>query len=193
MTRLTAATKAFRKPDVITDPDNLDADWNQWDSRRVRYDIFWAFYENTVYDEVTGRTWPKAYKTQYGLYKYIRNIYNPSYRLGEFWKAHLWAGALEDIPIAFPAAVADENLLAAIHQIWAWSNWQVKKDIVPLYGSVLGDVGILIVDDTTIQKMGEGSLGDISPGQSITVSGERQEDGSIEATGIFVTPGFISR
>lgn len=153
MTRLTAKTKAFQKPDVTTNPPDLDADWNEWDSRRLRYAIFWAFYENTVYDEMSFRNWPQNYKTRYGLGEYIRNIYNPSYRLGEFWKAHLWAGTLEDIPFLFPDAVDDKNLLAAIMQIWNWSNWQVKKDIVPLYGSVLGDVGILIVDDTRHEKV----------------------------------------
>lgn len=153
MTRLTAATKAFQKPDIITNPLDLDADFNDWDSRRLRYDIFWAFYENSVYIELASRNWPKGYKTQFGLYKYIRNIYNPAYRLGEFWKAHLWAGALADIPLVFPENIADENLLAAIIQIWKWSNWEVKKDIVPLYGSVMGDVGILIVDDTVHGKV----------------------------------------
>ena len=153
MTRLTAATKAFQKPDIITDPDDLDADWNQWDSRRVRYNIFWSFYENTAYDEMPDRTWPEPYKTKFGMYRYSRNIYNPSYRLGEFWKAHLWAGTLEDIPLVFPETVAKEDLLAAIMQIWQWSNWQVKKDIVPLYGSVLGDIGILIIDDPQREKV----------------------------------------
>ena len=163
MIKVTAATKAFQKPDIITDLDDLDADWNQWDSRRVRYDIFWAFYENTAYDEIKSRNWPKNYKTQYGLYKYIRNIYNPSYRLGEFWKAHLWAGTLEGIPLVFPETIAEKdqlavknaekNLLTAIKQIWQWSNWQIKKDIVPLYGSILGDVGILIVDDPQREKV----------------------------------------
>jgi hypothetical protein len=153
MTRLTAATKAFQKPDVTTDPPDLDADWNSWESRRLRYAIFWAFYENTTYDEMSFRNWPQQYKTRYGLYRYIRNIYNPSWRLGEFWKAHLWAGTLEDIPLIFPETVAEEDLLGAIKQIWQWSNWQVKKDIVPLYGSVLGDVGILIIDDPQREKV----------------------------------------
>ena len=145
MTRLTAATKAFQKPDIITDPLDLDADFNDWDSRRLRYDINWAFYENSVYIEMASRNWPKGYKTEFGLSKYIRSIYNPSYRLGEFWKAHLWAGALANIPLVFPENVADEALKAAIMQIWQWSNWEVKKDIVPLYGSVMGDVAIKIV------------------------------------------------
>jgi len=51
-------------------------------------------------------------------------------------------------------------------------------------------VRILISDSTTIQKMDEGSLDDLSPGESISVSGERGEDGSITATSIFITPGF---
>lgn len=153
MTKLTAATKAFQKPDIITDPLDLDADWNDWDSRRLRYAVDWATYENSVYDEANFRNWIKNYKTQYGLYKYIRPIYSPGYREGEFWKAHLWAGSLDDIPLKFPDAVNDEALTEAIMQIWLWSNWEVKKDIVPLYGSVMGDVGILIVDDMAHDKV----------------------------------------
>ena len=153
MTRLTAATKAFQKPDIITNPLDLDAVFNDWDSRRLRYDINWAFYENTAYIEMASRNWPKGYKTQFGLYRYIRNIYNPSYGIGEFWKAHLWAGALADIPLVFPDGVNEEGLKAAIRQIWQWSNWEARKDIVPLYGSVMGDVGILIVEDTLHKKV----------------------------------------
>ncbi|GAG44503.1 unnamed protein product, partial [marine sediment metagenome] len=40
-------------------------------------------------------TWATAYRKQYALYKYIRPIYNPSYRLGEFWKTHLFGGLLD--------------------------------------------------------------------------------------------------
>lgn len=149
MTRLTAATKAFQKPDIISNPLDLDANFNDWSSRRLRYDIYWAFYENSVYDEMASnfRDWVKNYKTQYGLYKYIRNIYNPAYRLGEFWKAHLWAGATDDIPLIFPEGEENAALEDAIRQIWQWSNWETKKDITTLYGAIMGDVGILVVDD----------------------------------------------
>ncbi len=53
-----------------------------------------------------------------------------------------------------------------------------------------GTVRVLIADNTSIQKMGEGSLNDISPGQTVTVSGERKDDGSIAATTIFITQGL---
>ena len=157
MRKLTAAKVAFTKPVVITDPLDTDADWNDYDSRRLRYDIFWAFYENTQYDEVLSsfRDWTGQYKTRYGLYKYIRAIYNPSYRTGEFWRSHVWAGSLKLLLDHFEYGdnVNEDQLREAIEQVWQWSNWEIKKDIVPLYGSVMGDVGILIVDDQLHQKV----------------------------------------
>lgn len=157
MKRLTAAKVAFDKPVVITDLLDVDADWNNYDSRRLRYDIFWAFYENTQYDEVlsTFRNWAAQYKTRYGLYKYIRAIYNPSYRLGEFWRSHIWAGSTKEIIDHFEYGenVNEDQLREAIEQIWQWSNWEIKKDIVPLYGSIMGDVAISIVDDQERQKV----------------------------------------
>lgn len=53
-----------------------------------------------------------------------------------------------------------------------------------------GSVSVLVADDTPIQKMGEGTIADISPGENITVSGEQKEDGSIQATNIFITPSL---
>jgi hypothetical protein len=52
-------------------------------------------------------------------------------------------------------------------------------------------VHVIVSEDTLIQKMGEGSLDDILPGVSISVTGEELEDGSIEATNIFVTPESV--
>lgn len=174
MTRLNAATKAlFQKPDIITNPLDLDAEFNTWDGRRVRYDINWAFYENTVYIEAPFRNWVRDYKTQFGLNKFTRSIYSPGYRLGEFWKSHLWAGS--NIPLEFPDHVAAEDLLAAIRQIWEWSNWEANKDIVPLYGSVMGDVGILIVDDTEKEKV---YFDVVHPGNIVAV--ERDSVGNVK-------------
>jgi hypothetical protein len=157
MRRITAAQKAFQKPDVITDPLDLDADWNEYGSRRNRYDIFWAFYENTVFDETQSNfhQWASEYKVRYGMYKYTRNIYNPSHRLGEFWRSHIWAGPIETLlsHFTFGDGVDEDQLKEAINQIYAWSNWEIKKDIIPLYGSVMGDVGIIVVDDTEREKV----------------------------------------
>lgn len=50
---------------------------------------------------------------------------------------------------------------------------------------------VYLTDDTTIQKMTEGSLDDISPGDSITVTGEAGDDGAIEATNIMIVSGLV--
>jgi len=61
------------------------------------------------------------------------------------------------------------------------------EDNVLTLSTLEGTIQVLTSDSTTIQKMGEGVLADILPGDRITVSGERNEDGSIEATNIFIT------
>ena len=53
-----------------------------------------------------------------------------------------------------------------------------------------GTVIIHIGTSTSIQKTVEGSLEDISSGVNIAVSGDKNEDGSIEAKNISITSGF---
>jgi hypothetical protein len=53
-----------------------------------------------------------------------------------------------------------------------------------------GSVLVNIDSSTSIQKMVEGSLGDISPGANIAVSGDKNADGSIKAKSITLTSGF---
>jgi len=53
-----------------------------------------------------------------------------------------------------------------------------------------GTVRVLVSGSTSIQKMAEGSLGDISSGQNIAVSGDKNDDGSIEAKSIYIISGL---
>lgn len=163
MTRFVASYKAFNQPDLISDPLAPSAEFDTWASRRLRYAINWGFYENSAYSTV--HKWTNAYKIQYGLYKYIRNIYNPSYRLGEFYKSHLWGGMLDKLAAddgALPIETDNESLREAIATLWKWSNWQIKKDIVTLYGSTLGDAVLKVIDDTDKEKV---YLENIHPGK----------------------------
>jgi len=66
---------------------------------------------------------------------------------------------------------------------------KVEGSLVTLNTST-GTVIINIGNSTTIQKMAEGSLADISPGESVTVSGNRNADGSIQARSITIISGF---
>ena len=67
---------------------------------------------------------------------------------------------------------------------------QVEGNVLTLNTMMGTTVRVLIADDTLIQKTGEGTLDDISPGSQVTVSGEAEDDGSINATSIFITPAF---
>jgi hypothetical protein len=147
MTRVTRALKAFRENYVASDP-LIPEYFEDFDARRIRYDIAWASYENTAYRDI--HKWAVAYRTRYGLYKYIRNLYNPSFRLTEFWKMMLWGGSLSPEAAeegAIPIENASAKLRDAIAKLWADSQWSTNKDIVTMWGTTLGDVGIKILDD----------------------------------------------
>jgi hypothetical protein len=152
-----AAYKTFRQAYASSDQANL-GNFESWEARKLRYSLLWAMYENTAYDKI--HTWAISYKTQYGLYEAIRNIYNPSYRLGEFWKSHLLAGKLDpkagdgsSVPSAIPIVTESEELRAAIAKVWEWSNWQVKKDVFSLWTPVMGDGIIQVIDDPQRKKV----------------------------------------
>lgn len=152
-----AGYKAFQEKYTTSDQINL-ANYVDFDARRLRYSILWAMYENTAYDKV--HTWSVSYKTQKGLYEYIRNIYNPSYRLAEFWKAKLLGGMLDpeagdgkETESCLPIITENETLRPAIAQVWNWSNWQIKKDVFGLWTPVLGDGVLKIVDDPNREKV----------------------------------------
>jgi len=161
--RFVSGLRAFRE--AYMSADTLDEEeFGDFDVRKLRYYIYWAFFENTVYRSRI-HTWSTSYKKQHALYKYIRSLYNPAFRLGDFWQAHLMGGLLDPLagdgqaePSALPIIVPPENtndvaLRAAISQLWKWSNFQSRKDIFTLYGAVMGDTGLRVVDDTKRKKV----------------------------------------
>ena len=153
-----SAWTAFKESYMLSDPSAASSDFSSQDARQLRYAVYWAFYENSAYRSV--HAWAHKYKVDYGLYRYIRTIYNPAYRIGEFWKTHLWGGLLDPqagdgqiessaLPIVAGEGVNETALRQAIAHVWKWSRWQVNKDITTLQGAVLGDAALRIVDDTT--------------------------------------------
>ena len=66
---------------------------------------------------------------------------------------------------------------------------KVEGTVITLNTRV-GTVTVNVGNNTSIQKMSKGSLGDISPGESITVSGNKNADGSIEARSITMASGL---
>lgn len=151
--------KAFREGMFITDPF-IESDFEDIDNRRTRYAMLWAFFENTAYRDI--HKYAQKFRADMGLYKYIRNIYNPANRLGIFWQTHLYGGSLDlevrgGLDTAIPIEeIGDGNIKLikeGISSVWRWSNWSKKKDLYTLWGTVMGDVGIKIVDDPVKKRV----------------------------------------
>lgn len=151
-----AGVRAFREA-YVTDgvlDRALGSEFNTFDARRLRYDMLWAWYENTSYRRI--HSWAARYKTDYGLYKYIRNLHNPAYRLVEFWRMMVWGGALDrdaQEKGAIPIVTENEALRDPIARLWKDSNWQTMKGVTVMTGAALGDVGIKVVDDPQEGRM----------------------------------------
>lgn len=152
-----AAINAFKEKQVVLDMFK-EENFTDYDARRMRYQILWAFYENTAYRNI--HTWATRYRADYALYEYTRNIYNPVGRIIDFWQMHLLGGELDPLagdgteqPSAMPIITENEALRPAIAQIWQWSNWQQRKDWLALVGPCLGDSAIKIIDDIARNKV----------------------------------------
>lgn len=151
--RVMRGLRAFRE-EFVSGSVFSEAEFADPEARKVRYDVNWAAYENTIYRSI--HPWAPTYKTRYALYQYIRSIYNPAYRLGEFWKSHLWGGQLDaeaGETGALPIITDNDTLRPAIADLWRWSNWAARKDTVSLHGAIYGDIILRVVDDVALNKV----------------------------------------
>jgi hypothetical protein len=152
--KLQAAVKAFREHHIVVDPFD-PADWDDFEGRRMRYALLFAMYENTIWRS-SVHSFVRKMMVDFSMYRYIRSIYTPAYRLGEFYISHLMGGMLDPgagpeetsaLPIIPAGSVDGDALAQVIAMIWRRSNWQVRKDIFTMYGATMGDVGLRVVDD----------------------------------------------
>lgn len=132
--------------------DNYD--WDAYQSRLFRYALSEAYYNNIAYRNIA--TFSTRLKISGDLYKHIRSIYNPVYRLVEAYTSKVYGGALdfEDLSRgAIPVTMASEELKEAIRQLWLWSNWRIQKSLYVRDGSQLGDVFLKVVDEPEKEKV----------------------------------------
>lgn len=164
---MTAVYRAFRKEILSTaDTSRLGEDeFARLTSRRMRYDVYWSAWENTLYDggqpgtstlsPIPGlHAWSPALKAAHGLYRHSRGVFNVAHRLGELHASTLISGRLDplagdgrQVPSCFPILDATDPLRAAIAGLWTGSNFDATKTIWLRYGAVLGDAVLRIVDD----------------------------------------------
>jgi len=143
------AARAFNTSFFSSDEANA-AVFESLNARMLRYEFGWAFYEGKQYDS----SFSQGFKVQEALYKYIANIYNPTARIGDFYKGTIWRGSLDPeagetgaIPIRVGKDTPEEKLRAAIANAWMVSSWDTNKTAHVLHGTILGDAAVYIRDD----------------------------------------------
>lgn len=158
-TRVMAGISAFREAYVTAAMEGYEDssftsvyDFESSSARLTRYDVLWAYYQGNAYRTI--RSWARQMKVTYGLYTYIRDIYNPANRICDFHQTHIWGGHLDqeagdgsEVATSLPITSADSALRSAIAQLWQDSKFHIAKDIITLNGSVFGDAFIKVVQD----------------------------------------------
>jgi hypothetical protein len=179
-----AALYAFKESMLNADPQGRKASldygvWDRWEARLTRYDLLWSLYQNNAYQDLV-HPWAPRFKTAFALYKHCRHLYNPAYRLGEFWSGHLFAGSLdkdagdgEKTPSALPILTDNEAIRKPIGKLWRDSKWQIHKDRFTRNGAVLGDFAAKVCDDT---KKGRVCLEIVHPGHLKWVDFDEQKN-----------------
>lgn len=143
------ATRAFIstfREEYITPEEQFD--WDEYPARLGRYALYEALYNNTAYRGI--ERWSVAYKNKYELYKHIRGIYNPAYRLVELISAKTMGGMIDWTALktgAIPVTDADDTLIEALLQVMKWSKWGQAKTLYARRTAMLGDCGLWIADE----------------------------------------------
>lgn len=136
---------------VYENPEDVQG--GKFETRADWYRTLWAYYDNSAFEDLAKYS---QYKKTYSLYRQTRSLYNPVRRLVDFYAGQIYPGVLsedgaqlpEGIPIAIPLADdTDPALVAAIGQLWQWSNWQAGKSVFVRYGAATGSALVEVVDD----------------------------------------------
>jgi hypothetical protein len=90
-------------------------------------------------------------KSDYGLYRHIRAVASPSYRIGDFYATHLLGGPLDYADLtsdngALPVVTENDATVDNISTLWRSSQMADLKDVIALRGSTMGDYVIRVTD-----------------------------------------------
>jgi hypothetical protein len=167
MTGLQAGITAFREAYLHADDpaaggmlagsDSFNQ-WERYEARRLRYAMGSAFWQNDAYRLI--HTWSKQHKTDFGMYRHSRHIYNPAHRTIEFHVCHIYNGALDadagdgsEVPSACPIILPDDAkqrdgkaIRGGIATLWRDGHWQTQKSIWVRNGAMMGDAPLAILD-----------------------------------------------
>lgn len=101
---------------------------------RELYDLLAEFYgSNGLYLSTQAALYTEGLWSQP-----MKPLRNPTYRAVEFYPKKLWPGA--DLSKALPITTENEAIKPAINQVWKWSNWAQRKQVMARWLAEYGDV-----------------------------------------------------
>lgn len=128
--------------------------WDDFDYRLFRYHHYNYYYANKAYANIVQ--YAQQHRSEAGLYKYTRSIYNPVFRLVELHAAKAYPGQVDWELLAtgaMPFTRLAEAHRSAIRNLWKWSNISAIKQRYPRDVSRFGDGIIKVVDEPLAQKV----------------------------------------
>ena len=154
MQAIGSGVAAFRESLFNADPAGARpgagrAEWDRWEARCLRYELYTALYQNNSYAE-TVHAWARGNKEAYGLYKHTRHLLNPAFRSVEFWASHLMGGPLAT---ALPIVSENPEILPSLRRLWRDSNWATGKETWTRGGAMWADAPLKVVEDPIAGRM----------------------------------------
>lgn len=132
----------------------VEFNFAEYDARLGRYWHNRRYADNTIYHTVNS--YAALYKFQEALYKKTRGLRNPIGRVAQIEAAKVLGGVIDYENFETGAIIidgADETMLTAIRNLYQWSNMTAMKTMYVHEGSVMGDIALKVIDDTTRQKV----------------------------------------
>ncbi len=126
----------------------VESDWDTYEARLWRYHHYDLYYFNTVFSQLDR--YARQHLKDDDLYRYTRGIFNPVWRLVNITVAKCYGGNLDWQTLrtgAVPLEGLDDELTAAIRQLWKWSNWAQLKMRYARFLARYGDGVLKVVDD----------------------------------------------
>jgi len=107
-------------------------------------DVLWWYYlNNGMYDELRMA----------GMFldePRLKGLRNPAQRVVKFYADTIWPGTL---PGALPLDTANRKIVAPLQQLWKWSNWQARKQVLVRWTAVLGEAYIKVAQPAGKQRI----------------------------------------
>lgn len=109
--------------------------------------LLWSYYlNNGLYDELR--------LAGYFLDETnLKGLRNPAYRVVKFYADVIWPGRLPDALPLDLEALSNKRIREPLIELWKWSNWQSRKQILVRWTAVLGETYIKVAQPPGKQRI----------------------------------------